>query len=52
MKITYLGHSCFSFESESGVKLITDPYTRVGYELPQGLTADVVLTSHGHFDHN
>ena len=52
MKITYLGHSCFSFESESGVKLITDPYTRVGYELPKGLTADVVLTSHGHFDHN
>ena len=52
MKIKYLGHSCFSFESTSGVKLITDPYTRVGYELPKGLTADVVLTSHGHFDHN
>ena len=40
------------FENEQGTRLITDPYTRVGYELPCGLTADVVLTSHGHFDHN
>lgn len=52
MKITYLGHSCFCIESNDGVKLITDPYTRVGYELPKGLTADVVLVSHSHFDHN
>ena len=52
MEITYLGHSCFCIESKSGVKLITDPYTRVGYELPNGLTADIVLVSHGHFDHS
>ena len=52
MKITYLGHSCFLFESKDGTKLMVDPYTRVGYELPNALTADVVLTSHGHFDHN
>ena len=52
MKITYLGHSCFCIESKTGVKLVTDPYTRVGYELPKGLTADVVLVSHGHYDHN
>ena len=51
MQITYLGHSCFLFENKAGIKLIIDPYTRVGYELSQGLTADVVLTSHGHFDH-
>ena len=51
MKITYLGHSCFCFEAKDGTKLITDPYTRVGYELPHGLTADIVLVSHGHFDH-
>ena len=51
MKITYLGHSCFCFEAKDGTKLITDPYTRVGYELPNGLTADIVLVSHGHFDH-
>ena len=52
MKITYLGHSCFCIESENGTKLITDPYTKVGYELPKGLSADIVLSSHGHFDHN
>lgn len=52
MKITYLGHSCFCLENQQGIKVITDPYTQVGYELPQGLTADVVTVSHGHFDHN
>jgi len=25
-KITYQGHSMFEIESESGVKIITDPY--------------------------
>ena len=40
------------FEGDTGVKLIIDPYTRVGYELPNGLTADMVLCSHAHFDHN
>lgn len=52
MKITYLGHSCFCVETENGTKVITDPYTRVGYELPNGLSADIALISHGHFDHN
>ena len=52
MKIQYLGHSCFYLESSAGVSVLTDPYTKVGYELPRGLQADIVLTSHGHFDHN
>ena len=52
MKIKYLGHSCFQIISQKGVSLITDPYTKVGYELPSGLKADVVTTSHAHFDHN
>lgn len=52
MKIRYLGHSCFECTDKNGVVLITDPYTRVGYELPQGLCADIVTVSHGHFDHN
>lgn len=52
MKIAYLGHSCFYIEGENGVSVLTDPYTRVGYELPNTVTADIVLTSHGHFDHN
>jgi L-ascorbate metabolism protein UlaG (beta-lactamase superfamily) len=52
MKIRYLGHACFEVTSQSGVKVITDPYTKVGYELPKGLTADILTISHGHFDHN
>ncbi len=52
MKIRYLGHSCFELTSKKGVTVLTDPYTGVGYELPKGLTADIVTTSHGHFDHS
>ncbi len=52
MKIQYLGHSCFRMQFNGGLTVVTDPYTKVGYELPKGLTADVVTVSHGHFDHN
>ena len=52
MKIRYLGHSCFEFVSKEGIRVITDPYTKVGYELPNGLFADVLTLSHAHFDHN
>lgn len=52
MKIKYLGHSCFEIVSKSGITIVTDPYTGVGYELPKGLRADIVTCSHGHFDHN
>ncbi len=51
MKIRYLGHSCFELISRSGITVITDPYTDVGYELPSGLAADIITVSHGHFDH-
>jgi len=51
MKVRYLGHSCFEFTSMDGIKIITDPYTKVGYELPSGLTADILTLSHSHFDH-
>lgn len=52
MKIEYLGHSCFLFTAENGRKILTDPYTKVGYELPSGISADIILVSHGHFDHS
>ena len=52
MKIIYYGHACFALISKNGTTIITDPYTKVGYELPNGLSADAVTTSHGHFDHN
>lgn len=52
MNVRYLGHSCFQITSARGTSIITDPYTSVGYELPSGLKADAVTTSHAHFDHN
>jgi L-ascorbate metabolism protein UlaG (beta-lactamase superfamily) len=52
MKIEYLGHSCFALTNAQGIKIITDPYTGVGYELPNDLCADILTVSHGHFDHN
>ena len=53
MKIKWLGHATFLITSDSGIRIITDPYDTV-----QGLhyekieePADVVTVSHDHFDH-
>lgn len=52
MKIRYLGHSCFKLTESTGTAIITDPYKGIGYELPEGLTADAVTVSHRHYDHD
>ena len=36
--------------TQLGTKLLTDPYTGIGYELPEQ-EADIVTCSHSHFDH-
>ena len=54
MKIKCLGHACFLLTSEQGLRVITDPYTAgsgINYS-PIKETADVVVVSHGHADHN
>lgn len=52
MKILYLAHSSFLVTSESGFKVITDPYgPDLGYR-PPGVSADVILVSHAHRDHD
>lgn len=54
MKLKWLGHACFLITSDSGLKIITDPYSvggGVGYS-PLKETADIVTVSHGHSDHN
>ncbi len=55
MKITWHGHSCFKIETDQG-SVVLDPYEdgRVpGYApLPRDLSADAVLCSHQHGDHN
>ena len=53
MKIKYLGHAAFVITSNSGVKIITDPYA-TGPDLTYGEiteSADIVTVSHEHFDH-
>jgi len=52
MKIKWLGHACFLLTSEDGVKVLTDPFDEsVGYRIP-AVEADIVTTSHAHYDHN
>ncbi|AFK85797.1 MULTISPECIES: MBL fold metallo-hydrolase [Thermoanaerobacterium] len=52
MKIRYFGHSCFKIVSENGTSVVTDPFDKtVGYPLPE-TEADIVTSSHSHFDHN
>ena len=53
MTITWYGHACFALESSCG-SIVFDPYgpgTVPGWTLP-ALTADKVIYSHGHRDHN
>ena len=54
MNIKWLGHASFLITSDSGVKIITDPY-ETGGDLSYGQikeSADIVTISHDHFDHN
>jgi len=51
VKITCYGHAFFVLEGERGPTLAIDPFdASVGYRVPS-VTADIVLASHGHFDH-
>jgi L-ascorbate metabolism protein UlaG (beta-lactamase superfamily) len=54
MKVKWLGHSCFLISSETGLRIITDPYyTGGGLNYPPvNEAADIVTVSHNHRDHN
>lgn len=49
--ITWLGHACFRVE-EDGYAVVLDPYTGVRGYPPLAVSANEVLCSHQHFDHN
>jgi L-ascorbate metabolism protein UlaG (beta-lactamase superfamily) len=56
VKIQWFGQSCFGITSQSGLKLITDPY-RTGLSprflyAPVDSSADIVTISHNHGDHD
>jgi L-ascorbate metabolism protein UlaG (beta-lactamase superfamily) len=54
MKIKYMAHASFLITSDSGVRIVTDPYMAGGGikhgEIKE--TADIVTVSHEHGDHN
>ena len=54
MKMKWLGHAAFLITSDSGTKIITDPYmTNESIKFTEITeSADIVTTSHEHFDHN
>ncbi len=52
MKLQWIGHACFRIEASDGTVIIIDPYDEsVPYKAPEG-PADIVLSTHDHFDHN
>jgi L-ascorbate metabolism protein UlaG (beta-lactamase superfamily) len=55
MKLKWLGHAAFLITSEKGVKIITDPFEPGTFGVDYGRiedTADIVVVSHEHPDHN
>jgi len=53
--LTWYGHSCFRLDLNTAGNVVFDPYESgsvPGVELPEGLTADMVICSHEHGDHN
>jgi L-ascorbate metabolism protein UlaG (beta-lactamase superfamily) len=52
VSIKWLGHSMFLLTLDDKVKMVTDPFDKsVGYPMPD-ISADIVLVSHRHFDHD
>ena len=53
MKITWHGHACFTLETNEG-RIVFDPYEdgSIPGLKPLEISADVILCSHEHFDHN
>lgn len=51
MTIKWIAHACFYITLESGKTLLFDPFSGIGYEMPE-LTADMVFVSHSHYDHS
>jgi L-ascorbate metabolism protein UlaG (beta-lactamase superfamily) len=55
LAITWFGHSTFLLRTPGGARVLIDPWLRENPSCPQALKrppkADVILVSHGHFDH-
>lgn len=47
-KLLYQGHASLRLTTEAGTVVYVDPFAGSGYDLP----ADLILVTHGHFDHD
>lgn len=53
--VEYIGHAAVALRSQTGTKVVIDPYNGtkwLGYDFPTEQTADVVLVTHPHYDHD
>lgn len=56
MKLSFIGHACFLVESDSGTRILLDPYQPNAFGGKIGLRpfleqVDVVVSTHDHLDH-
>ena len=52
LNIRWLGHSCFLFTNQEGLRVLTDPFNeKIGYPVPH-IETDIVTVSHHHHDHD
>lgn len=55
LKITWLGHATFRFETSSGKRILIDPFLKNNPKCPEGEKTqenlDLILVTHGHGDH-
>ena len=51
IRLKWFGHSMWKI-STNDISIITDPFADIGYTMPTAETADIILSSHDHFDHN
>jgi L-ascorbate metabolism protein UlaG (beta-lactamase superfamily) len=49
--VRWYGQAFFSLARTDGLTVVIDPFKEMGYPMPKELRADVVLVTHGHFDH-
>lgn len=52
LTITYHGHALFVIETSKKIKIGTDPYNEQIKDILPYVSADIVTSSHDHFDHS